>query len=79
MKRFFKTVGFVVLFSLVVVSCRETEQTDDLDALREEGADVKVSDDGDKIKIKTDDKKIKIKTDDDGNVKKKVKTDNDDN
>lgn len=78
MENIFRTFGFLLLFSLVMVSCRETNETDDLEALQEEGAEVKVSDDGEKIKIKTDDKKIKIKTDDDGEVKKKVKIDNDD-
>lgn len=79
MKSFLKPIFFTAVLSLALVSCRETNEPDDLDQLRAEGADVNVSEDGQKIKIKTDDKKIKIKTDDDGNVKKKVKIDNDDN
>lgn len=66
--------------SISLVACRDTNEVDDVDDLNvEAGADVKVKDDGSKIKIETDDQKIKIKTDDDGDVKKKVKTDNDDN
>lgn len=79
MKSFLKPIFFAAVISLALVSCRETNEADDLDQLRAEGADVKISDDGQKVKIKTDDKKIKIKTDDDGDVKKKVKIDNDDN
>jgi hypothetical protein len=58
----------------MLVSCRETtesnEEADDMNT------EMKIKDDGDKIKIKTDDKKIKIKIDEDGDVKKKVKIDN---
>jgi hypothetical protein len=79
MKRFFKVSLLLFAMSISLVACRETNEADDIDQLRAEGADVEVSDDGQKIKIKTDDKKIKIKTDDDGNVKKKVKIENDDN
>ncbi|MCM4160674.1 hypothetical protein FHG64_18265 [Antarcticibacterium flavum] len=79
MKSFLKPFFYTSVLSLALVSCREANEADDLDQLRAEGADVKVSDDGQKVKIKTDDKKIKIKTDDDGEVKKKVKIDNDDN
>lgn len=75
MKRFFKVSLLLFAMSISLVACRENNEADDLT----EGADVEVSDDGQKIKIKTDDKKIKIKTDDDGNVKKKVKIDGEDN
>ncbi|MFN4763361.1 hypothetical protein ACKGJN_09585 [Gillisia sp. Q332] len=75
MKRFFKVSLLLFAMSISLVACRETNEADDLT----EDAEVKVSEDGQKIKIKTDDKKIKIKTDDDGNVKKKVKIDGDDN
>ncbi len=61
--------------SISLVAFRETNKADDIT----EGAEVKVSEDGQKIKIKTDDKKIKIKTDDDGDVKKKIKIDGNDN
>lgn len=79
MKRFFKVSLLLFAMSISLVACRETNEADDIDQLRSEGADVEVSDDGQKVKIKTDDKKIKIKTDDDGDVKKKVKIDGDDN
>ena len=79
MKRFFKVSLLLFAMSISLVACRETNQADDIDQLRSEGADVDVSEDGQKVKIKTDDKKIKIKTDEDGDVKKKVKIDNDDN
>lgn len=79
MKSFLKPFFYASVISLALVSCRETNEADDLDQLRAEGVDVDVNENGQKIKIKTDDKKIKIKTDDDGNVKKKVKIENDDN
>lgn len=82
MKRFFKVSLLVFAMSISLVACRETNEADDMDdmeQLRSEGADIDVSEDGQKVKIKTDDKKIKIKTDDDGDVKKKVKIDGDDN
>ncbi|MCJ7759483.1 MAG: hypothetical protein MUP24_15190 [Gillisia sp.] len=73
MKRFFKSVLFLMTISIMLVSCRETteskEEADDMNT------EMKVKDDGDKIKIKTDDEKIKIKIDEDGDVKKKVKID----
>ncbi len=74
MKRFFKSVLFLMTISIMLVSCRETseskEEADDMNT------EMKIKDDGDKIKIKTDDEKIKIKIDEDGDVKKKVKIDN---
>jgi len=74
MKRFFKSVLFLMTISIMLVSCRETtESKEELDDMNTE---MKVKDDGDKIKIKTDDEKIKIKIDEDGDVKKKVKIDN---
>lgn len=74
MKRFFKSVLFLMTISIMLVSCRDTnEATDDVDDMNTE---MKVKDEGDKIKIKTDDEKIKIKIDEDGDVTKKVKTDN---
>ncbi len=73
MKRFFKVSLLLFAMSISLVACRETKESDDMTE------EVNVSEDGQKIKIKTDDKKIKIKTDDEGNVKKKVKIDGDDN
>lgn len=74
-------MSFMALFlSMSVTSCREkSEKEKVMDEMRDEGADIDVSNDGDKIKMETDDKKVKIKTDDDGDVKIKEKTDNDDN
>jgi hypothetical protein len=77
MMKYFKTGIFFIAISISLVSCRETEATDDVDDLSR--AEMNSNEDGSKVKIKTDDSKIKIKTDDDGNVKKKVKIDNDDN
>lgn len=78
MIKFFKTGLLLLAISISLVACRETNASDDADDLNvEAGTDIKVNDDGSKVKIKTDDQKIKIKTDDDGDVKKKVKTDND--
>ncbi len=82
MKKFFKTGLLLMAISISVVACRETNDADDMDhddMRTEAGADINVSEDGSKVKIKTDDKKVKIKTDDDGEYKKKVKIDNDDN
>jgi len=74
MKRFFKSVLFLMTISIMLVSCRDTnKEADDVDDMNTE---MKVKDDGDKIKIKTDEKKVKIKVDEDGDVKKKVKVDN---
>lgn len=74
MKRFFKSVLFLMTISIMLVSCRETtESSEDVDDMNTE---MKIKDEGDKIKIKTDDEKIKIKIDEDGDVTKKVKTDN---
>lgn len=83
MKRFFKTGLLLMALSISLVACRETNDADDMDDMddmhTEAGADIKVSEDGSKVKIKTDDSKVKIKTDEDGDYKKKVKVDNDDN
>jgi len=74
MKRFFKSVLFLMTISIILVSCRDTDKaSDDVDDMNTE---MNVKDGGDKIKIKTDDKKVKIKVDEDGDVKKKVKIDN---
>ena len=73
MKRFFKSVLFLMTISIMLVSCRETESKEESDDMNTE---MKIKDEGDKIKIKTDDEKIKIKIDEDGDVTKKVKTDN---
>lgn len=75
-----KYIKIGILFfaiSISLVSCRETEATDDADDLSR--AEINSNEDGSKVVIKTEDSKVKIKTDDDGNVKKKVKIDNDDN
>ena len=74
-------MSFMALFlSVSLTSCREKSEKDKLiDEMQEEGATIKTSDDGDKIKMETDNKEVKIKTDDDGDVKIKVKTENDDN
>ncbi|HET8887163.1 MAG TPA: hypothetical protein VFM70_12510 [Salinimicrobium sp.] len=73
MRNLVKNSLFLLLMSICLISCRETEnETDDLvDESIEAGADVKVKDGGDKIKIETDEKEIKIKNDD-GDIKKKV-------
>jgi len=72
MKRFFKSALFLMTISIMLVSCRET--TDSKKEGDDMNTEMKVKDNGDKIKIKTDDEKIKIKVDEDGNVTKKVKT-----
>jgi len=72
MKQFFRSVFFLMVISIMLVSCRETTESDADDV----NTEMKVKDDGDKIKIKTDDEKIKIKVDEDGDVTKKVKTEN---
>lgn len=77
MTKFFKTGLLLMAISISLVACRETTTTNDDDLRTEAGTDINVSEDGSKVKIKTDDSKVKIKTDDDGNVTKKVKTDND--
>jgi len=77
MTKFFKTGLLFMAISIALVSCRETTTANDDDLRTEAGTDINVSEDGSKVKIKTDDSKVKIKTDDDGNVTKKVKTDND--
>lgn len=59
--------------SVSLVACRDAE-TEDADDLSQ--AEIISNEDGSKVKIKTEDSKIKIKTDDDGNVKKKIKIDN---
>lgn len=79
MTKFFKTGLLLMALSISLVACRDTDTVDDDDIRTETAADVKVNEDGSKVKIKTDDTKIKIETDDEGNVTKKVKTDNDDN
>lgn len=75
MKHLFKTGILLMAITLSLVSCREQkEEKSEMEQLmEEEDAKVKIKDD--KVKVKTDDKKIKIKTDDDGEVTKKVKTD----
>ncbi len=79
MTRFFKTGLLLMAISISLVACRENNTATDDDLRTEAGADINISEDGSKVKIKTDDSKVKIKTDDDGEVKKKVKTENDDN
>lgn len=74
MKKFFKTGILLMAISISLVACRDTDTADDVDDLSR--AEINSNEDGSKVKIKTDDTKIKIKTDDDGNVKKKVKIDN---
>lgn len=76
---FFKTGILLMAISISLVACRETNDANDDDLRTEAGADINVNEDGSKVKIKTDDSKVKIKTDEDGNVTKKVKTENDDN
>lgn len=78
MKKFLSTGLLLMALTVSIVSCREQndENSEVEELMKEPGAEVKVTDD--KIKVKTDDKKIKIKVDDDGDVKKKVKIDNDD-
>ncbi|SDB55171.1 hypothetical protein SAMN03097699_2082 [Flavobacteriaceae bacterium MAR_2010_188] len=78
-----KKVFFLIMMSLFVstsfLSCREKSEKEKLiEEMKDEGADIDVSEDGDKIKMETDDKSVKIK-EDDGDTKIKVKTDNDDN
>jgi hypothetical protein len=73
MKRFFKSALFLMTIGIMLVSCRETKENDEMDDMNTE---LNVNEPGDKVKIKTDDKKVKIKVDEDGNVTKKVKTDN---
>lgn len=78
-----KKVLFITLMSLCLsssfYSCREkTEKEKLIDEMKDEGADIDVSDDGDKIKMETDEKSVKIK-EDDGDTKIKVKTEDDDN
>ncbi len=75
MMNFFKTGILLMAISISLVACRETNDANDDDLRTEAGADINVSEDGSKVKIKTDDSKVKIKTDDEGNVTKKVKTD----
>lgn len=60
--------------SISLVACRDAEAADDVDDLDQ--AEIISNEDGSKVKIKTKNSKIKIKTDDDGDVKKKVKIDN---
>ena len=79
MTKFLKTGLLLMAMSISLVACRETNTTDDDDLRTETGADININEDGSKVKIKTDDSKVKIKTDEEGNVTKKVKTDNDDN
>jgi len=71
MKRFFKSVLFLMTISIMLVSCRDTDKAKD------EGDDIntELRNEGDKVKIKTDDKKVKIKVEEDGSIKKKVKID----
>ena len=73
MKRFFKSVLFLMTISIMLVSCRETTETNE--EADDMNTEMKVKDEGDKIKIKTDDEKVKIKVDEDGDIKKKVKID----
>ena len=74
MKRFFKSALFLMAIGIMLVSCRETnESSEDEDTMSTE---MKVKEEGGKIKIKTDDEKIKIKVDEDGDVTKKLKIDN---
>ena len=77
-----RTVIFVTFMSLFMTisltSCREqTESERVINEMKDEGADIDVSQDGDKIKMETENRKVKIKTDDDGDVKIKDKRDND--
>lgn len=74
MKKFFKTGILLMAISVSLVACRDAEAADDVDDL--EQAEIISGENNSKVKIKTDDTKIKVKTDDDGNVKKKVKIDN---
>lgn len=73
MSNFFKISVLIFVLAFSVTSCRDTTKAED-SLKTEENAEVKVKDD--KVKIKTDDKKVKIKVDEDGEVKKKVKTNN---
>ena len=77
MTKFLKTALLLLAISIFLVACRETATDNGDDLNTEAGADINVSEDCSKVKIKTEDSKVKIKTDDDGNVTKKVKTDND--
>lgn len=77
MKKFFSIGLLAMALTFSITSCREENRKSDVEELMDEpGAEVKIKDD--KIKVKTDDKKIKVKIDKDGDVKKKVKVDNDD-
>jgi hypothetical protein len=58
----------------MLISCRDTNETKN-DG-KDMNSEMRVKEPGDKVKIKTDDEKVKIKVDEDGNVTKKVKTDN---
>ncbi len=78
MKNLFRIGLLVFTLSICLVSCREEEEKSEMEELMEE-EDAKIKVKEGKTKVKTDDKKIKVKTDDDGEVKKKVKADNDDN
>ncbi len=79
MTKFFKTGLLLMAMSISLVACRETNTTADDELGTQSGTDININEDGSKVKIKTDDSKVKIKTDDEGNVTKKVKTENDDN
>lgn len=79
MTKFFRTGLLLMAMTISLVACRDTDTVEDDEIRTEADADVNVNEDGSKVKIKTDDTKIKIETDDEGNVTKKVKTDNDDN
>lgn len=77
MKNYLKIGLLFFALSLSFISCREEEKSEMEQMMEDEDAEIKVKDD--KVKVKTDDGKAKIKTDDDGEVKKKVKIENDDN
>ncbi|MFD2834770.1 hypothetical protein [Gramella sp. AN32] len=80
MKNIFKSSLLIFMFSISLISCRNTEETDDNGdelteterLMRDPDNKVEVKDGGDKIKItKEDGSEIKIKKDD-GEYKKKV-------
>ncbi|OAB75964.1 hypothetical protein [Cochleicola gelatinilyticus] len=74
-----KKVALITLSALFLsvsfTSCREqkTESEQLIEEMKEDGAEIDVSDDGQKVKMETENKEVKIKTDDEGNTK--IKTD----
>ncbi len=80
MKKSIIAIATILCLTVLFVSCKEepkTEAQKQMEAMKAEGAEVKIKKDEDetKIKVETDDKELKIKKEEGDTVKVKVEDD----